>query len=319
MTDKEPSTTLCPLTSLHLGGRYLIWKKFIDGLARTILGCAASVSIFTMVAIVVVLGTETYSFFQLEEVSVSDFFLGTEWSPLLGAEKHFGIWPLICGTLLVTLVASLISIPLGVVSAIFLAEYAPPTVRNFFKPMLEILAGVPTVVYGFFALTVITPALQSILSGIDFYNALSAGLAVGIMCIPIVCSISEDTIQSVPNSLREGAYALGGTKLDTSLKVVFPAALSGIVSACLLSIARAVGETMIVALAAGNLAQLTLNPGSQVQTMTAYMVQIFLGDTDAIGVEYKSSYAVAAMLFVMTLSLTLIGTIVTKRYKEVYN
>ena len=319
MTGKEPSTTLCSNTSHHAGGRYLIWKKLIERFARTVLGCAASVSIFTMVAIVIVLGTETYSFFQLEEVSVSDFFLGTEWSPLLGAQKHFGIWPLICGTLLVTLVASLISIPLGVISAIFLAEYAPPIVRNFFKPMLEILAGVPTVVYGFFALTVITPALQSIWSGIDFYNALSAGLAVGVMCIPIVCSISEDTIQSVPNSLREGSYALGGTKLDTSLKVVFPAALSGIVSACLLSIARAVGETMIVALAAGNLAQLTLNPGSQVQTMTAYMVQIFLGDTDAIGVEYKSSYAVAAMLFVMTLSLTLIGTIVTKRYKEVYN
>ncbi len=319
MTGKEPSTTLCSNTSHHAGGRYLIWKKLIDRFARTVLGCAASVSIFTMVAIVIVLGTETYSFFQLEEVSVSDFFLGTEWSPLLGAQKHFGIWPLICGTLLVTLVASLISIPLGVISAIFLAEYAPPIVRNFFKPMLEILAGVPTVVYGFFALTVITPALQSIWSGIDFYNALSAGLAVGIMCIPIVCSISEDTIRSVPNSLREGAYALGGTKLDTSLKVVFPSALSGIVSACLLSIARAIGETMIVALAAGNLAQLTLNPGAQVQTMTAYMVQIFLGDTDAIGVEYKSSYAVAATLFVMTLSLTLIGAIVTKRYKEVYN
>lgn len=319
MTGKEPSTTLCSNTSHHAGGRYLIWKKLIDRFARTVLGCAASVSVFTMVAIVIVLGTETYSFFQLEEVSVSDFFLGTEWSPLLGAQKHFGIWPLICGTLLVTLVASLISIPLGVISAIFLAEYAPPIVRNFFKPMLEILAGVPTVVYGFFALTVITPALQSIWSGIDFYNALSAGLAVGIMCIPIVCSISEDTIRSVPNSLREGAYALGGTKLDTSLKVVFPSALSGIVSACLLSIARAIGETMIVALAAGNLAQLTLNPGAQVQTMTAYMVQIFLGDTDAIGVEYKSSYAVAATLFVMTLSLTLIGAIVTKRYKEVYN
>lgn len=319
MTGNEPSTTLCSNTSRHPGGRCLFWKKLIDRFARTVLGCAASVSVFTMVAIVIVLGTETYSFFQLEEVSVSDFFLGTEWSPLLGAQKHFGIWPLICGTLLVTLVASLISIPLGVISAIFLAEYAPPIVRNFFKPMLEILAGVPTVVYGFFALTVITPALQSIWSGIDFYNALSAGLAVGIMCIPIVCSISEDTIRSVPNSLREGAYALGGTKLDTSLKVVFPSALSGIVSACLLSIARAIGETMIVALAAGNLAQLTLNPGAQVQTMTAYMVQIFLGDTDAIGVEYKSSYAVAATLFVMTLSLTLIGAIVTKRYKEVYN
>ncbi|MAI66793.1 MAG: phosphate ABC transporter permease subunit PstC [Phycisphaerae bacterium] len=284
-----------------------------------ILASAATISIVTTIGIVCVLGNEAYSFFALPEVSFVEFVTGLKWSPLLGNEKHFGIWPLICGTLLVTCVAALIAIPCGIVTAIFLAEYAPLKVRAVLKPVLEILAGIPTVVYGFFALTVITPSLQSIFSGIDVYNALSAGIAVGIMCIPIVTSMSEDSIQSVPNSLREGAYALGSTKLETSLKVVFPAALSGVMSACLLSIARAVGETMIVALAAGNLAQLTLNPGNQVQTMTAYMVQIFLGDTDAVGVEYKSSYAVAATLFIMTLLLTWIGHNVSKKYKEEYS
>tara|TARA_X000001036_G_C20691588_1_gene809590 strand:+ start:3108 stop:4016 length:909 start_codon:yes stop_codon:yes gene_type:complete len=294
-------------------------KRVKNTFARMILASAATISIVTTIGIVCVLGNEAYSFFALPEVSFVEFVTGLKWSPLLGNEKHFGIWPLICGTLLVTCVAALIAIPCGIVTAIFLAEYAPLKVRAVLKPVLEILAGIPTVVYGFFALTVITPSLQSIFSGIDVYNALSAGIAVGIMCIPIVTSMSEDSIQSVPNSLREGAYALGSTKLETSLKVVFPAALSGVMSACLLSIARAVGETMIVALAAGNLAQLTLNPGNQVQTMTAYMVQIFLGDTDAVGVEYKSSYAVAATLFIMTLLLTWIGHNVSKKYKEEYS
>ena len=293
-------------------------KRAKDRLARISLASATTISVITTIAIVFVLGTEAWRFFSLPEVSVSEFLFGTKWSPLLGNEKHFGIWPLICGTMHVTAVAALLAIPCGVVTAIFLAEYAPSPIRNFLKPILEILAGVPTVVYGFFALTVITPAIQTIFSGVDVYNALSAGIAVGIMCIPIVTSMSEDAIQSVPDSLREGSFALGGTKLDTSVKVVFPAALSGVVSSCLLSISRAVGETMIVALAAGNLAQLTLNPGNQVQTMTAYMVQIFLGDTDAIGVEYRSSYAVAATLFVMTLLLTWIGHTVSRRYKEVY-
>ncbi|MBC8201060.1 MAG: phosphate ABC transporter permease subunit PstC [Planctomycetes bacterium] len=294
-------------------------KRAKDRLARLSLASATAISIVTTIAIVFVLGTEAWGFFAMPEVSVADFLFGTKWSPLLGNEKHFGIWPLICGTLLVTAVAASIAIPCGVVTAIFLAEYAPSSIRNILKPVLEILAGVPSVVYGFFALTVITPMIQTMIPGVDIYNALSAGIAVGIMCIPIVTSMSEDAIQSVPDTLREGSFALGGTKLDTSIKVVFPAALSGVVSSCLLSIARAVGETMIVALAAGNLAQLTLNPGNQVQTMTAYMVQIFLGDTDAIGVEYKSSYAVAATLFVMTLLLTWIGHSLSRKYKEVYS
>ena len=294
-------------------------KRAKDRLARLSLASATAISIVTTIAIVFVLGTEAWGFFAMPEVSVADFLFGTKWSPLLGNEKHFGIWPLICGTLLVTAVAASIAIPCGVVTAIFLAEYAPSSIRNILKPVLEILAGVPSVVYGFFALTVITPMIQTMIPGVDIYNALSAGIAVGIMCIPIVTSMSEDAIQSVPDTLREGSFALGGTKLDTSIKVVFPAALSGVVSSCLLSIARAVGETMIVALADGNLAQLTLNPGNQVQTMTAYMVQIFLGDTDAIGVEYKSSYAVAATLFVMTLLLTWIGHSLSRKYKEVYS
>ena len=187
-------------------------KRAKDRLARISLASATTISVITTIAIVFVLGTEAWRFFSLPEVSVSEFLFGTKWSPLLGNEKHFGIWPLICGTMLVTAVAALLAIPCGVVTAIFLAEYAPSPIRNFLKPILEILAGVPTVVYGFFALTVITPAIQTIFSGVDVYNALSAGIAVGIMCIPIVTSMSEDAIQSVPDSLREGSFALGGTK-----------------------------------------------------------------------------------------------------------
>jgi phosphate transport system permease protein len=253
-----------------------------------------------------------------DEVTVVGFLTGTEWNPLLGAEKHFGIWPLVCGTMLVTAVAMLIAIPLGLVTAIFLSEYAPATIRAVLKPTLEVLAGVPTVVYGFFALTVITPFLRTIHDGFEIYNVFSAGLAVGIMCLPIVCSISEDAIRAVPRSLREGAYGLGATKFDVSVKVTVPAALSGIVAASLLAIARAVGETMIVALAAGNLARLTIDVREQAQTMTAYMVQIFLGDASQFGPEYYSSYAVAATLFVMTLCLTVLGHGVRRKFREEY-
>jgi phosphate transport system permease protein len=253
-----------------------------------------------------------------DEVTLREFFLTGTWSPLLGTEKHFGIWPLVSGTVMVTVVAMVFAIPLGLVTAIFLSEYAPRPLRAALKPVLEVLAGIPTVVYGFFALTVITPALKSLMSGIDVYNVLSAGLAVGIMCLPIVTSISEDALQAVPRSLREGAYATGATRFDVSLKVVMPAALSGIVASALLSVARAVGETMIVTLAAGNLARLVLDPRGQGQTMTAYMVQIFLGDTSNFGVEYYSSYAVAAMLFVMTLLVTIVGHLIRLRFREAY-
>lgn len=282
-----------------------------------LLGCAVF-SIATTLAIIIVLFSESAKFFGLEEVTFFKFMTGTEWNPLLGAQKHFGIWPLIAGTLLVTAVAAIVAIPLGLITAIYLSEYAPRKVRLVLKPILEVLAGVPTVVYGFFALTVITPALRSIHEGFEVYNAFSAGLAIGIMCLPIVCSLSEDALQAVPRSLREGAYALGGTRFDVSVRVVTPAALSGVIAAFVLAIARAVGETMIVALAAGNAAKMTLDPRVEVQTMTAYIVQIFLGDASNYGPEYLSSYAVAATLFVMTFMLTILATIIMKRYREVY-
>jgi phosphate transport system permease protein len=295
------------------------------------LAVAATFSILVTTTIVVVLARETIGFFEFPDVSLVEFFTGLEWNPLLGAEKHFGIWPLVSGTLLVTVIAASFALPVGLISAIYLSEYASPRVRATLKPGLEILAGIPTVVYGFFALTVITPLLQKTnpfletFGGGDApiafgnYNAMAAGLATGIMSLPIVCSLSEDALRAVPRSLRDGAFALGGTRFDVSVKVVLPAALSGIVAAFLLAISRAVGETMIVALAAGGIAQITANPSAEVQTMTAYMVQIFLGDAPATGVEYKSSYAVAATLFVMTFVITMIGQWVLRRFREEYD
>jgi phosphate transport system permease protein len=293
-------------------------RRIWEGGVLTSLVLCGGFSIFITASIIYVLFIEAYQFFRLPEVTFWEFITGTQWSPLLGAKKHFGIWPLISGTMLVTGVAMLFALPFGLITAIFLSEYAPRKLRAVLKPVLEVLAGIPTVVYGFFALTVITPSLQSIWSGVEVYNALSAGIAVGIMCLPIVCSLSEDALQAVPRSLREAAYGVGGTKFDVSVKVVVPAALSGIIAAFLLAIARAVGETMIVALAAGNMARLTLNPAESSQTMTAYMVQIFLGDASNFGPEYFSSYAVAATLFIMTFILTVIGHIIRVRFREVY-
>ncbi len=279
-------------------------------------------SVLTTVAIIAVLIEETIGFFTMEnqpEISVWKFFTGTEWSPLLGARPLFGVLPLVAGTMLVTAIAGLFALPLGLLTAIFLSEYAAPRTRAVLKSVLEVLAGVPTVVYGFFALTFITPCLlQPLSSGFGTYNAMSAGIAVGIMILPIVCSLSEDALRAVPHSLRDGAYALGATKFDVTAKVVVPAGLSGVVAAFLLALTRAIGETMIVALAAGGLAQLTANPTQQVQTMTAYMVQIFLGDAPAAGVEYRSSYAVAFTLFLITFAMTWTGAIVLKRYREEY-
>ena len=294
---------------------------------RLILGALALAALFSVAitaAILLTLSWETFHFIALPEVRLSDFLLGTTWSPLLGAERHFGIWPLVCGTLLVAGVGAAFALPVGLVSAIYLSEYAPPRVRATLKPVLEVLAGVPTVVYGFFALTVITPGLQWVCRSLfgdpvfPGYNATGAGLAVGVMILPIVCSLSEDALRAVPRSLREGAYALGGTRFDVSVRVVVPAALSGIMASFFLAITRAIGETMIVALAAGGLAHMTLNPASEVQTMTAYMVQIFLGDAPAFGVENLSSYAVAAVLFVFTFVLTVAGNALLRAFREEY-
>lgn len=286
-------------------------------------GCALF-SVLVTFAIIAVLFGQSAKFFWLKDangeyvVSLSEFFFTTKWNPLLGREHHFGIWPLISGTFTVTVIAMLVALPLGLITAIYLSEYAPRRLRAVLKPTLEILAGIPTVVYGFFALTVITPLLKQIHSGFEGFNAFSAGLAIGILCIPIVCSLAEDALRAVPRGLREGAYGLGGTKFDVSTKVVVPAALSGIISAFLLAFARATGETMVVALAAGNLPQLSVDPRGPMQTMTGWMVQMAAGDVSNFGVEYLSMYAVAATLFTITFSLTLIGQVVRGRFREAY-
>lgn len=302
-------------------------QRFMEGSIRATLFTCGAFSILITFAIIAVLVEESIDFFRLPEVRVWDFLTGAVWSPLLGAQKHFGIWPLVTGTMVVTMVAALFALPCGAITAIYLSEYAPRRVRAVLKPILEVLAGIPTVVYGFFALTVITPGLKEFIPALGTYNALAAGLAVGIMVLPIVCSMSEDALQAVPRSLREGAYAVGATKFDVSVKVVLPAALSGIMASFLLAVSRAIGETMIVALAAGGLARslsswpeflAAVDPRNETQTMTAYMVQIFLGDTATGGVEYLSCYAVALMLFLITFALAIIGNRVLARFREVY-
>lgn len=313
-------TTSAPRDLAQLGRTKSVAARVLrERLIVGTLAIAACFSILVTSTIIAVLAQETWGFFHFPDVTLGDFLGGTEWNPLLGAEKHFGIWPLVSGTLLVTAIAATFALPIGLVCAIYLSEYASARVRATLKPALEILAGVPTVVYGFFALTIITPMLQKISPAFGSYNAMAAGLATGIMILPIVCSMSEDSLRAVPRSLRDGALALGATKFDVSVKVVVPAALSGIVAAFLLAISRAIGETMIVALAAGGIAQITANPTAEVQTMTAYMVQIFLGDAPAVGVEYKSSYAVASVLFVMTFAITMIGQYILRRFREEYD
>ncbi len=287
-----------------------------DELARAMLLLSATLSISITLAIIVVLFKETYRFFEMQGVTLGGFFGSTKWSPLFSGE--IGIWPLVSGTMLVTVVAMLVALPLGLVTAIYLSEYASRRLRSILKPTLEVLAGVPTVVYGYFALTVITPGLKLIHDGFNVFNALSAGLAVGILCLPTVCSLSEDALSAVPRSLRDAGYGLGGTRFDVATRIVVPAALSGLVSAFLLAIARAVGETMIVALAAGATARMTLDPRNEIQTMTGWMVQMALGDASHEGMQYYSMYAVAAVLFAMTMTLTVLGSLVRLRFREAY-
>ncbi|MCP4888390.1 MAG: phosphate ABC transporter permease subunit PstC [Planctomycetaceae bacterium] len=282
-----------------------------------LIGCGLF-SLLVTVSIVFVLFSETLKFFSADEVTLSNFVGSARWNPLLGETKSFGIWGLISGTLLVTGIAMSLALPLGLITAIYLSEYAPRKVRDVLKPILEILAGIPTVVYGFFALMTITPFLQWLHDGFSVYNAMSAGIAVGILCFPTVCSLAEDALRAVPQALRDGAFGLGGTKFDATIKVIVPAALSGIVSAFLLAIARAIGETMIVALAAGSRPQATIDPREQIQTMTGFMVQMSGGDVSNFGTEYYSMYAVAFTLFLITLTLTMIGNLVRRKFRESY-
>jgi phosphate transport system permease protein len=294
-------------------------------IALGLFACGA-LSILVTIGIVFALFSEAISFFSRPEVNLWTFLTGTQWRPLAAkvVPENFGVRPLVQGTLLIAGIAALIAIPLGLGSAIFLSEYASPRIRNSIKPLLEILAGVPTVVYGYFALSFITPLVRSVfedLLGIDvsFFNALSAAIVVGIMIIPTVASISEDAMRAVPRSLREGAYALGATKFEVSTKVVVPAALSGIVSAFILGISRAVGETMAVTIAAGATPRMTWNPLDSVQTMTSFIVQVSFGDAAAGSINGQSIFAVGAALFVMTFVMNIISDLIVKRFREVYN
>ena len=285
---------------------------------KSILIVCAVFSILITTAIVGVVFFEAAEFFQREEATFLDFFTSLKWNPDLGSVNHYGVIALLSGTIMVSAIAMLIALPLGLITAIYLSEYASSRLRSFLKPILEILAGIPTVVYGYFALTVITPGLKLFSDGFSSFNSMSAGIAVGILCIPIVTSLSEDALRSVPRSLREGAFGLGATKFDVSIKVVVPAALSGIISAFLLAIARAIGETMIVAMAAGAQAQLTLSPMQETQTMTGWMVFILTGDASREETRFYSMFAVAAVLFVFTLCLTMFGQWVRRRFREEY-
>lgn len=280
-----------------------------------LLACAL-ISIFTTFGIVYVLITESFGFFR--EVSIVEFFTGTRWTPLFSSQ-HFGILPLLNASILIAAIALLVAIPFGLGSAIYLAEFAPRNVRAVLKPTLEILAGIPTVVYGYFALLFITPLLRSILPGVQVFNALAAGIAMGIMIIPMVASLSEDAISAVPRGLRDAASAVGATDMEKITGVTLPAALSGIIASFILAMSRAVGETMIVAIAAGNAPELVFNPLQGMQTMTAYIVQVSLGDTPRGTIEYSTIFAVAVTLFVMTLVLNIVSRIIVNRFREVYD
>ncbi len=287
-----------------------------EGVVKGILLLAAAVGVLTTIGIVVALAADTLRFFQ--RVSIVDFLTDRQWTPLF-SDQHFGIGPLITATVLTSFIALLIAVPLGLMSAVLLSEFATLRVRSTLKPVLEVLAGVPTVVYGFFALTFVTPIIQEILPRTSTFNSLSAGLVMGIMILPLVASLSEDAMSSVPSALREGAYGLGATRYEVAAKVVFPAALSGIVAACVLALSRAVGETMIVAIAAGQNPTLTLNPLVPVETMTAYIVQVSLGDTPYGSLSYLTIFAVGATLFVLTFLMNIFSFWFVRRFREVYD
>lgn len=284
-------------------------------IVEKILMLFAAVSVLTTAIIVFILFEETIVFFS--EVPLWDFFTGTQWTPTL-QPRSFGIIPLVVGTLMIALGSSIISLPLGLGSAIYLSEYAHKKVRKVVKPILEILAGIPSIVYGFFALTFITPILQTILPETQVFNALSASIAVGIMTLPMVASMSEDAMMAVPDSIRQGAYALGSTRFEVAVKVTIPAAMSSIGAAFVLAISRAIGETMIVAIAAGQSPVLTLNPLNSIQTMTGFMVNISMGDIQQGTIEFKTLFAVGTVLFFMTLIMNLIARAIIKKNREVY-
>lgn len=286
-------------------------EKIIEGL----LWLSAAITVLTTLGILWVLLSESFVFFK--EVSLLEFLTETEWTPLF-VNKKFGILPLLAGTALTTLVAISLALPLGLSIAVYLSEYAKPAIRNVFKSLLEILAAVPTVVYGFFALTVVTPYLKVFFPDMPTFNALSAGLVMGIMIIPMISSLSEDSLHAVPQSLRDASYGMGATQFQTSFRVLLPAASSGVVVSVILAISRAIGETMIVAIAAGQMPNLTFNPLETVETITAYIVQVSLGDIPFGSIEYRTIFAAGLTLFVFTFILNNISYFIRNRFQEKY-
>ena len=290
-------------------------SKQIQFIVKAIFALFALVSVATTIGIVLTLIFETFEFFQ--EVSFWNFLTDAKWTPLFKSAK-FGIFVLISATVMTAGISILVALPLGLLAAICLSEYATPKVRGILKPILEILAGIPTVVYGYFALLFVTPLLQKFIPGLQGFNALSAGIVLGIMITPLVASLSEDAIYSVPKSLKDGSYALGATKRETIISVILPAALSGIVASLILAISRAIGETMIVTLAAGQNPRLGLDPLVPVMTMTAFIVQVSLGDTPAGSIAYQTIFAVGMTLFLITLGLNIFSFWFIRRFREKY-
>lgn len=286
-------------------------EKLIEGILRM----CAGVTILTTLGIIAVLFYEAVGFFS--EVSIFEFLTDTQWTPLF-ADKHFGILPLVSGTFLTTAIAVAVALPIGLIIAIYLNEYAPKSFRVWIKPILELLAAVPTVVYGFFALMVVTPILQAWIPGMAGFNAMSAGIVMGIMIIPFISSLSEDALHAVPKSLREASYGMGATRLQTSFRVMVPAASSGIVVSIILAVSRAIGETMIVAIAAGQQPRLTLDPRVPIETITAFIVQVSLGDVPHASLEYKTIFAAGISLFIFTFLLNTVSFWIKNKYREKY-
>ncbi len=310
MTAKSPAETSRP-KRLGFSYRRNLRERFIEA----VLFLMAFASVAITLAIVAMLVKESYAFFQ--HVSIWDFLTDTQWTPLFD-DAHYGILPLVSGTLVSSTVALLVAIPLGTIIAIYLSEFAPFTVREIAKPFLELLGGVPTIVYGYFALLFVTPLLQKIFPELPGFSLLSAGLVMGIMIIPYVSSLSEDAMRAVPMSMREGSYAMGATRFQTAIRVVMPAAYSGIAAAYILGISRAVGETMVVAVAAGMQPNLTWNPMEPAATITAYIVQVSLGDLPHGSIGYQTIFAAGLTLLLMTLIFNIIGHVLRKRYREIY-
>lgn len=286
-----------------------------DRVIELLLLAAGLIAVFTTLAIVAILLIESSAFFK--HVSIVEFLTDTMWTPLF-ADAHYGILPLVAGTLTTTVVALLVAVPIGTLIAIYLSEFAPTKVRESVKPILELLGAVPTVVYGYFALTMVTPALQRLIPDLPGFNMLSAGLVIGLMIVPYVSSLSEDAMRSVPRYMREGSYAMGATRLQTALHVVVPGAFSGLAAAFILGISRAVGETMVVAIAAGMQPNFTFDPREPAATITAYIVQVSLGDLPHGSIGYQSIFAAGLVLMLMTLVFNVIGYSLTRRFREAY-